>query len=331
MMLSRIARGLYDLGRQVERAQNVARILEVNHKMNLERAAADLDESNVWTAISESFGCELERPSERALYQELVLGSQHDHSVRRCIAGARDEGRAMRDHISEEMWLHLNRTHLELRPLSFDDILRMGRSEFNRRIELFADALFGLADDTMIRGQAWAFLRIGRLAERAQSVCRILEIKRKSLALAPELEGAPVDVHQWQALLRSLSGYEPYRRAYDARILPGRVLEFVLKHPRFPRSLLCTLDALCASLAALPQCTSVQLELLHEVQRFRGQLQQLDPAELLLSGSLENELHSLERRCIAVTEGLDLAYFTSLRVPSAPIAASPGAALVPQQ
>jgi uncharacterized alpha-E superfamily protein len=329
VMLSRIARGLYDLGRQVERAQNVARILEVNHKMNLERAS--VDETNVWTAISESFGCEIDQPTERSLYEELVISDRGEHSVRACIASARSQGRAMRDHISEEMWLHLNRTHLDLTDLSFDAVLRLGRSEFNRRVELFADALFGLADDTMIRDQAWAFLRVGKLAERALMICRILDIKRKSLAPAPELEGAPIDVHQWQALLRSLSGYEPYRRAYDARILPGRVLEFVLKHPHFPRSLLCTLDTLCQTLASVPQSTSVQLELLHEVTRFRDQLRQLDPAELLLSGSLENELHSLERRCTAVTEGLELAYFTSLRVPSAPIAASPGAALVPQQ
>ena len=143
-MLSRIAHGLYDLGRYVERAQNVARILEVNHKMNLERAS--VDEANVWTAISESFECGLDRPSEKDLYDELVLSSSRIHSVRYCIENARDEGRAMREHISEEMWLHLNQTHLRLAELSFGEILRLGRTEFNRQIEVFGDAFCGLAD-----------------------------------------------------------------------------------------------------------------------------------------------------------------------------------------
>ena len=109
-MLSRIARGLYDLGRQIERAQHVVRILEVNHKTNLERATTD--DANVWIAIAEAFGCEGDAPSEEGLYRELVLSSVHPYSVRRCIESARDEGRAMRDHISEEMWLHLNGMHL---------------------------------------------------------------------------------------------------------------------------------------------------------------------------------------------------------------------------
>lgn len=327
-MLSRIARGLYELGRQVERAQHVSRILEVNHKMNLERAS--VDQANVWLAISESFECGLDQPTEPALYQELVLSSHHPYSVRHCIELARDEGRAMREHISEEMWLHLNRTHLELAELSFESILRVGRSEFNRRVELFGDAFHGLADDTMIRGAAWSFLRIGKLAERAAMICRILEIKRKSLSLAPEHEGAPVDVHQWQALLRSLSGYEPYRRAYDARIVPERVLEFVLKRPDFPRSLTCTLADLRQALAQVSGSNAAQLQLERGVDRLLEELRGIDTTDLVRSGSLEGQLHRLDRLCQGISDGMELAYFTSLRPASAPITAAPGAGLVPQ-
>jgi uncharacterized alpha-E superfamily protein len=326
MMLSRIARGLYLMGRQVERAQNVVRILEVNHKMNLERAS--VDETNVWTAISESFRCDLDHPDEPALYGELVLSDEHPYSLRRNIREARDEGKAMREHISEEMWLHLNRTHLELADLSYEHILRVGRSEFNRRIELFGDAFHGLANDTMIRGESWCFLRIGKLTERAEMICRILDIKRKSLA--PELEGAPLDVHQWQALLRSLSGYEPYRRAYDARIVPERVLEFVIQRPDFPRSLTCVLEELRQSLARVSGSNPAQLQLERDVARFLEDLRQVDTAELAAGGPFESELRNIDRRCEAIASGLEIGYFTSLRPASVPIAPSPGAGLVPQ-
>ena len=148
-MLSRIARGLYDLGRLIERSRNVARILEVNHKVNLERSSRD--ETEIWSAVSNAFDCDLSSPDESSLYEALVLSPTHPHSVRRCIAEARDEGRAMRNHISEEMWLHLNRQHLDFQNLTFTHIRETGRSEFNRQVEIFADGLHGLADDTMIR------------------------------------------------------------------------------------------------------------------------------------------------------------------------------------
>jgi uncharacterized alpha-E superfamily protein len=328
MMLSRIARGLCDLGRQVERAQHVVRILEVNHKMNLDRAS--LDEGNVWTAISESFECDLQQPSEFGLYHELVLSTTHPYSVKRCIASARDEGRAMREHISEEMWLHLNGAHLSLADLSYEEILRIGRSELNRRIEVFGDSFHGLADDTMIRGESWCFLRMGKLIERIEMICRILEIKRKSLALAPESEGAPIDVHQWQALLRSVSGYEPYRRAYDARIVPERVLDFVIKRPDFPRSLTCALLDLRRALDGIPGGNVSEQRLVRDVDRFIEELHLMDTTEVTRKGSFGSELQRLQRRCSSIDEGLELSYFTSLRPASAPIAASPGSALVPQ-
>jgi len=327
-MLSRIARGLYELGRQVERAQHVVRILEVNHKMNLERVS--VENSNVWSAIAESFACELVDPSEEDVYGELVLSDSHPFSVRLCVERARGEGRAMRDHISEEMWLHLNRTRLDLAPLSFGEILRIGRSEFNRRIEVFGNALYGLAEDTMIRGEALTFLRVGRFLERTSMICRILDIKRKALELAPEPAGAPVDVHQWQALLRSLSGYEPYRRAYDARIVPERVLDFVLKRRDFPRSLTYSLGRLEASLESLSG-NPVQQNLQLDVRHFLEELRTLDSVEAIDRSTLETEVRGIDRRLRALDEGLEIAYFTSLRPASPPIVAAPGASLVPQQ
>jgi len=153
-MLSRIARGLYQMGRNIERAQNMVRILEVNHKMDLEREP--LGAASGWVAIADAIPVEAQATTEAALYAELVLSDVHPFSVRHCIAAARTQGRSMRDHVSEEMWLHLNRTHLDLKPLGFDDILGIGRSEFNRRIEIFSDAFAGLADDTLIRGEAWS-------------------------------------------------------------------------------------------------------------------------------------------------------------------------------
>ena len=326
-MLSRIALGLYGMGRSVERVQNVTRILEVNHKMNLDRPT-DLD-GDVWAAIANSFLCPVEIYTEQALYEVLIFSDTHPFSVRRCLREARDESRAMRDHISEEIWLHVNRSFLELRELTFDDVLAMGRSEFNRRIEVFGDALFGLADDTMIRGDAWAFLKLGKQMERGLMICRILDIKRKSVARG--IDGAPADVHQWQALLRSLSGYEPYRRAYDARVIPARVLEFVLQRGEFPRSLTHALREMRRMIEVL----GAQSPLSAQADRLLGtlvdRLRLIDVQRAIETERFDRELAYLNESCLEIADAIELAYFTSLRPTSTPITVAPGAALTPQQ
>ena len=235
----------------------------------------------------------------------------------------------MRDHISDEMWLHLNRNYLEFREFEFEDVVSMGRSEFNRRVEVFGDALFGLADDTMIRGEAWAFLRLGKQMERAFMICRILDIKRKSVS--PALNGAPADVHHWQALLRSLSGYEPYRRAHDARVIPERVLDFVLKRAEFPRSLAHSIIEARTSIALL----GIQSPLVAEVTRSLDALVdwlRLREIEVpITSDALGRDLAFLNESCLQIADAIELAYFTSLRPTAVPITVAPGAALTPQQ
>lgn len=313
-MLSRIAKGLFDLGQAVERAQQVAQILEVNHKMNLERGLHD--EEDVWRTISEAFGCKIEAPDERKIYECLVLSDDHPYSVRRGIEQARFEGRAMREHISEEMWLHLNHTYLKFKPITFESIVASGRSEFNQRVRIFSDALVGLTDDTMIRGEAWAFLKVGKLSERASMICKVLKIREA--AIIPEQGGAPVDVHQWQTLLRSLSGYEPYRRAYDARIDPNRVLDFVLKRGDFPRSLtgcLCEMRRAVAVISAGSQ-SSVALDLF--IARFLEDLRLLRSDQFLENGTLPAYLDDVDEACREMEQQIKLTFFSSLRPAFAP-------------
>ena len=298
------------MGRDIERAQNVVRILEVTHKMQLERATLDGD--NTWIAICEAFGVAPEGASEVGLYQELVLSQAHPYSVLRCIAAAREEGRSKRDLISEELWTHLNGYFLSVGGISFDEIRHRGRTEFGHQVEVFCDAFHGLADDTMMHGPGWHFLRMGKFLERATMICRILEIKRKTLQLAPEEEGRPLDFHQWQALLRSLSAWEAYRRTHDARIVPSRVLEFVLGNPRFPRSVRYCLAQLAESLPVVGATSSAQLELGEQLEELLAEIGRLD-GDIMFAGGLDSLVRHLTRRFEALDQAIDRSYFSSLR------------------
>lgn len=327
-MLSRIAEGLYGMGREIERAGNVIRVLEVHHKMGL--GESTLSSSAGWAALASAFEVPVDEPDEGALYEHLVTGESHPFSLRRCIEGARERGRGLREQISEEMWEHLNRFTLELREVGFADILAMGRSEFNRRVESFCDAFHGLADDTMLRDDAWHFLRLGKYLERAEMVCRILEIKRKTLALAPEQEGRPIDFHQWQGMLRSLSAFEPYRRAFDAHIEPLRAVSFVLACEAFPRSLGHCVACVRASLQALgsegAECRAVR-EVLASLE---AELLPWRPGATALLGEPEREVKVLARQCAALSEAFELAFFRSFRPVSGDAIQSSGLLQVPQ-
>lgn len=308
-MLSRIARALYYIGRDVERAENVARILEVNHKMNLETAP----EVNVWTPILEAFGIEGTDATEAAVYEQLVLSDENPYSVRNCIGSARDNGRANREQISEELWEHLNRYNRSLDGMTFDSILELGRTEFNRQVELFCSAFNGLAHDTMVHTRGWHFLRLGRYLERAAMTCRILQIKCGLLLLNPDNQGSPLDLHQWQALLRSLSAYQPYRRLYHARIVPARVLEFLVTNPVFPRSFHYSLTLTHDSLRAVGSSNLKQMEVRAFVSDLLGELRDPSYCTQMLQGDLKADIEQLGQRCADVSTLLEEAYFNFMK------------------
>jgi uncharacterized alpha-E superfamily protein len=160
----------------------------------------------------------------------------------------------------------------------------------------------------MIHGPEWHFLRLGKFLERAAMLCKILEVKHKTLELHPEQEGRPIDFHQWQGMLRSVSAYEPYRRVYDARIVPSRVLDLVLNHPQFPQSFHHCLLRIEESLAAVTSDAWIQRDLLSEVQRAREQVA-AQPGSALLHGGLESHVRELSRRCGAIAGGIEAAFF----------------------
>lgn len=309
-MLSRIARALYYIGRDVERAESVARILEVNHKVNLETEP----DVNVWTPIVEAFGIADTEATEAGVYEQLVLSLDNPYSLRSCIRSARDHGRTNREQISEEVWEHLNRYNRSLDGMTFDSIVALGRTEFNRQVELFCSAFNGLAHDTMVHSRGWHFLRLGRYLERAAMTCRILQIKCGLLMLNPDEKGSPVDLHQWQALLRSLSAYQPYCSLYHARIVPTRVLEFLVANQSFPRSFRYSLDMVYDSLRAVGSSNLRQMEVRTIVSDLLQELRDPSYRTLLLQGDLKLGIEQLGQRCADISTLLEEAYFNFMKV-----------------
>jgi uncharacterized alpha-E superfamily protein len=167
----------------------------------------------------------------------MVLDASNPGSIYASVQSARENARAQRGTITSEMWESLNGTWLEIRNLSFDDIQARGVSDFfdwvKTRSHLFRGVNFG----TMIRDEAYSFIRLGTFLERADNTARILDVKYHTLLPSAEAVGGAVDYYQWSALLRSVSAFESYRKIYRDVITPFRVAEMLILRADVPRSL----------------------------------------------------------------------------------------------
>lgn len=313
-MLSRIARNIYVLGQQIERAENIARILDVNRRMSLEQGY--FSELDVWspmlaiTSSRETFDERFAAVTEQNVMDFLIADADNPYSIRACIGHAREMARTIRERISEEMWLSLNKM--------YQDIERAGKLtnhiEFLVDIRQFCSAFHGLVDNTMSHGESWNFLRLGVGLERARMTTRILEIKYHLLLPSLDEVGKPLDYHQWQALLRSVSGYEAYRRQYKARISPALVLRLLNLDPRFPRSVHFSIRQVVKSLKSIGTTNKTQYMLLREAEYFLDDLRGGAAEEQMQNSSLKDYLDSVLQRCDTIDEMINLTFFNSVTV-----------------
>jgi len=316
-MLSRSAERMYRMGRYVEHAENVARLINVNHRMSLElKYFSDID---IWSPViattrSEKLFGELYSEVNETNVCEFLLSSElNPDSVVSCIRSAREQARTMRDRISEELWTHLNRTYLEFQtPELVQQVMAQGNDAFHERILLFCNAFHGLSDNTMVRAVSWNFLRLGRFFQRALMTLRIVEIKSHILLPETQESDTPIDLHQWEALLRSVSGYEAYRRLFRARMVPARVVDLLVANPQFPRSLHYCLIQIRSALTNLSHEGKDHQELNAQVDVFLDDLQEGAVGDQILSRGLKGEVTRLQHRILSIDALLNRSYFDLL-------------------
>jgi uncharacterized alpha-E superfamily protein len=236
------------MSRYIERAENTARLLEISQRMSVLPHVAKKGASE-WLALLQivgNTGDYVERygeitPAKVTAY--LTLDKDNASSIWSAIRAARDNANAERVSITSEMWESLNATWLEVQHLTPSDLDERGQRNFfdwmKERSHLFRGITFG----TMLRDEAYNFLRLGTFVERADNVARILDVKYHVLLPSPSEVGGAVDHFQWGALLRSVSGFRAYHRVYHDVITPWRVTELLILNDSMPRSLHACLDA----------------------------------------------------------------------------------------
>ncbi|TWU59161.1 hypothetical protein Poly51_19470 [Rubripirellula tenax] len=237
-MLSRTADAIYWLARYVERAENVARFVDVNFTLALDlpnESAAQWKPMVLTTGDESEFTDRYEDFSEQNVVRFLTFDRENPNSILSCLWQARENARTVRDTISSELWEQVNHFYLLVKNASKRDVIDSSH-EFFAAIKQASHLCTGIADSTMSHGEAFQFARLGRTLERADKTARILDVKYFMLLPTSDHVGSPYDALLWSALLKSASAFEMYRKRFRA-IHPDRVVEFLMLDPHFSRSM----------------------------------------------------------------------------------------------
>ena len=241
-MLSRTADNLYWLARYVERAEYLARILEVTQRLTT-LPLAYVGSSNEWESAVATAGCArafaaaYPEANEESVTDFLCFSTANPSSIRSCFEIARTNARAVRTALTVEMWDAINGTWLELKRFGNGPTSREEFMRFLRWVQESSLRFDGSAYRTMLRNDAYWFSRLGVYMERADNTARILDVKYHMLLPAHERVGGPLDYFQWSAILRSVSALTAYHWVYRESVKPWLIADLLILRDEMPRSL----------------------------------------------------------------------------------------------
>lgn len=246
-MLSRVADSIYWLNRYVERAENVARFVDVNLNLLLDTPVTGFTQQweplVVTTGDSDVFKKRYGDANAENVLHFLTFDSEYPNSILSCVKSARENARAVRETISSEMWEQVNAFYLWVKEAAQTKMSEEQLYSFYPEVKMASHLFAGVMDATMAHNEGWHFGQLGRLLERADKTARILDVKYYILLPSVTDIGTPLDELQWIALLKSASAYEMYRKR-QRRVTPQSITKFLILDPEFPRSILfCLLQA----------------------------------------------------------------------------------------
>mgnify|MGYP003326472200 FL=1 len=276
-MLSRVADSLYWMSRYIERAENIARLLDVNLQLQLDFEEMDDDKlKEHWDPVIRAAGEEnlfyeiYDRADARAVTDFLTFEPRNKHSVLTCILSARENARMIRDQISAEMWECLNQAYLFVKSNNAQQVWERGPYEFYKQIQDYSHLFLGLTDATFSHSEGFHFMQVGKFLERADKTSRILDFKYHILLPSLDDVGGAVDAIQWGAILRSCSAYEAYHRLFVSAVTPAKVHEFLIFDDHFPRSIKSCVRELDQNLHSISGCPANKHS--NQAERASGQI-----------------------------------------------------------
>jgi len=258
-MLSRVANSLYWMSRYLERAENIARIVDVNLQLLLD--FRNLDDSTLaghWVPIVQSTGDEQaffnlhRKATGQAVTEFLVFQTENPNSIVSSVAQGRENARMVRDQITVELWEELNRLYLFVRSQDAREMWKTSPSQFLQEIRACSLHLQGLTEATVVHNEGWQFMQVGKYLERADKTTRMIDVRHESAQPKGETPlASQTDALEWSAVLRSCSAWDAYKALHGAEVSPRLAAEFLIFSEDFPRSVEFCVRALDHALRAI--------------------------------------------------------------------------------
>lgn len=241
-MLSRTADTLFWLGRYVERADNTARIIDAANRLatvpdSLAGETSEWEPALAAAGVLDHFSEKHEEVDRDPAIQFLAFSPDNPSSIRNCLGTARANARAVRTALTAEMWEALNEAWFELKRYDGTQMDRQTLNDFLSRVKEACLRFDGSAYRTMLRHDAYWFLRLGFYLERADSTARILDVKYHVLLPEEAPVGGALDYYQWSSILRSVSALTAYRWVYHDSLKPWLIADLLVLNDQMPRSL----------------------------------------------------------------------------------------------
>ncbi len=290
-MLSRTADHLFWMARYMERAENTARMLDVNYQTSLLPQSAAVSEqgwrgllsiSELSTIYQDRYGA----VEARKVMQFMVRDESNPSSIVSCLRAARENARAVRGALTTEVWETTNQTWLEFNRMLKDNAFERDPGAFFEWVKFRSHLSRGVQVGTMLQDEALHFVRIGTFLERADNTARLLDVKFHAVESdfygAADAKDQEYDFYHWSAILRSVSGFEVYRKVYRNVIQPEKVAELLILRPDMPRSLAASINEVVSNLALVANDHSA--ETLRRAGRLRADLAFNRIDEILTTG-----------------------------------------------
>jgi uncharacterized alpha-E superfamily protein len=328
-MLSRTADCLYWMARYTERAENTARMLDVNHQTSLlpqpaEFLAQSWKKLLTISKLEDPFLARYKVVNRENVLDFMIYETSNPSSIVSCLFAARENARVIRGRITSETWETQNTTWLELQHI----LEARNQSDPSRLLEwvkyrchLFRGVMYG----TMLKNEALYFMNMGTLLERADNTARILETKyevpvvlnslrtdkKVGVDEANKADGDFFDFYHWAALLRSVSAFEIYRQIYSDQVTPKQVAQLLIFNKQMPRSLVCCINEL------IPLIAEVKNQKSKEIERLLGKLKaSLDYSDIdeVFSQGLEEFIKEFLEHINHIADEFSNAYLIPLAV-----------------
>jgi len=312
-MLSRVANSIYWMSRYLERSENVARFIGVNINLSLDMPS---EFGEQWaplvntTGDREQFAQRYGEPTRENVMHFLTFDRENPNSILSCVRHARENARSVREIISSEMWEQANRFYLLVKEAAANKDAFDNPNDFYTAVKTESHLFDGITEATMSHNEAWHFLQVGELLERADKTSRILDVKYFILLPDEQVIGTAIDNIQWAALLKSASALEMYRK-HSKQIDPSKVADFLLLNREFPRSVQSCLGRAAYSLYAITGSRRDGFS--NSTEKHLGRLlAELNYAQIdeIITGGLHEFLDKLQSRLNQIDNSIYESFFT---------------------